>query len=91
MEIVENKVKLPLFDPLADVDVDAELRKFEEEQVTALGLDAGREHWRDVVPREFTSDQRSHTTILCGGLTMAHDLFVEASLKGLGYHIHHLD
>jgi len=43
------------------------------------------------VPREFTRDQREHTTILVSGLTMAHDLFIQAALRGIGYKVLALD
>lgn len=34
---------------------------------------------------------RNNATILFGGLTMAHDFFIEGALKGLGYRVKHLD
>lgn len=49
------------------------------------------DHWRDLVPGEFTAAQRPHTTILVGGLTAAHDLFVQAGLRGVGYRVQALD
>src|SRR5438046_533335 len=95
METIENKdrVKLPLIGAgkVGDIDLEAEMKKFEAEQVAALGLEPGREQWRDEVPSRFTAAQRTHTTILCGGLTMAHDMFIEAGLRGLGYKVKALD
>ena len=77
-----------------ELDVDAELARFEAEERARLGLDAersAREQWRDDNPSTFTKAQRPHTTILVAGLTMAHDLFVEAALGGLGYRIQAID
>ena len=91
METVDTKqpksrMKLPILgENSVDVDVDAELKKFEIEQMAALGLEAGKEHWRDANPNTFTGEQRAHTTVLLSGLTMAHDLFLQGALRGLGY------
>ena len=62
----------------AGLDIDAELAKFEAEQRQALGLEGTKRHWVDANPREFTAAQRSHTTILVGGLTMAHDYLISS-------------
>ena len=70
----------------AELDIDAELAKFEAEQRAALGLETAKEQWRDeMIDPFFTASQRAHTTMLIGGLTMAHDFIVEGALKGLGY------
>ncbi len=96
METRENASKtvhLPLFGSPAggEIDIEAELAKFEAEERVRLGIEPGKEHWRDQVARTFTADQRAHTTILVCGLTMAHDTFIEASLAGLGYTVKRLD
>ena len=88
METVDSKqtksrMKLPILGE--ELDIDAELKKFETEQMAALGLEAGKEHWRDDNPNTFTGQQRAHTTVLISGLTMAHDLFLQGALRGLGY------
>src|SRR5205085_11348649 len=49
------------------------------------------EHWFDENPQGFTRAERGHTTILFGGLTMAHDTLVRAALAGLGYTMRPLD
>ena len=74
-------------------DVDAELAAFEAAERERLGLpgNAQATQWHDPMPQEFTADQRAHTTILAGGLTIAHDKFIEAALASLGYHLHALD
>jgi predicted nucleotide-binding protein (sugar kinase/HSP70/actin superfamily) len=82
----------------ADIDalslegIEAELKKFEIEERKRLGLPVeNHQHWFDAVPREFTREQREHTTILVSGLTMAHDLFIQAALRGIGYKVMAMD
>jgi predicted nucleotide-binding protein (sugar kinase/HSP70/actin superfamily) len=72
--------------------IEAELKNFEIEERKRLGLPTeNAQQWFDAVPREFTRDQREHTTILVSGLTMAHDLFIQAALRGIGYKVLALD
>src|SRR5437868_1841895 len=72
--------------------IEAELKKFEIEERKRLGLPVENvKQWFDAVPREFTREQREHTTILISGLTMAHDLFVQAALRGIGYKVLAMD
>lgn len=72
--------------------IEAELAAFEEAERKRLGVTpAPVEHWVDPNPRTFTKSQRAHTTILFGGLTMAHDQLVRAALAGLGYNMQPLD
>ncbi len=69
-----------------------ELLRFQAEQELALGLQqAKRTQWFDPVPRQFLMKDKATTTILFGGLTMAHDFLVEGVLKGLGYTVKHMD
>ena len=76
-----------------ELDIEAELAKFEAEQRAALGLDEETtEQWRDeMIDPFFTAKQRAHTTMLIGGLTMAHDFICEGALKGLGLQTRALD
>jgi predicted nucleotide-binding protein (sugar kinase/HSP70/actin superfamily) len=37
------------------------------------------------VERPFTADQRAHTTLLFGGLTVKHEELIKGSLAGMGY------
>lgn len=76
-----------------DIDLEAELKKFEQEERRRLGLEeAEKSHWRDeMIDPFFTASQRPHTTLLVGGLTMAHDYLVEGALKGRGYQVRALD
>jgi len=72
--------------------IEAELAKFEAEERKRLGLPTDQvKQWFDAVPREFTRDQREHTTILVSGLTMAHDLFIQSALRGIGYKVMAMD
>jgi predicted nucleotide-binding protein (sugar kinase/HSP70/actin superfamily) len=94
--IKSSHKKLPLINDLGvgektELDIDAELKKFEEEQMALLGLEAGKEHWRDDNPTTFTGKQRAHTTLLISGLTMAHDLFLQGALRGIGYKVTAID
>jgi predicted nucleotide-binding protein (sugar kinase/HSP70/actin superfamily) len=69
-----------------DIDIEAELEKFAAEERTRLGLDRKEDHWTDsMIDPNFTAKQRPHTTILVGGLTIAHDFLVEGAISGLGY------
>ncbi|UFJ42708.1 2-hydroxyglutaryl-CoA dehydratase [Brevibacillus humidisoli] len=71
---------------------EAELARFQAEQELALGLQQEkRAQWFDPVPRQFFAKDKETTTILFGGLTMAHDYLVEGALAGLGYKVRHLD
>src|SRR5688500_6178764 len=79
-------------DALSIEAIEAELAKFEAEERQRLGLPTEQvKQWFDAVPREFTASQREHTTLLVSGLTMAHDLFVQAALRGIGYKVLALD
>ena len=48
-------------------------------------------HWFDPVPSTFTESQRSTTTILFSGLTVAHDFFIQSAFTGVGYTMIALD
>jgi predicted nucleotide-binding protein (sugar kinase/HSP70/actin superfamily) len=72
--------------------IEAELKTFELEERKRLGLPVdSAKQWFDAVPRTFTREQREHTTILVCGLTMAHDLFIQAALRGIGYKVLAMD
>ncbi len=45
------------------------------------------QHFHRPIEREFTLEQRAHTTIFIGGLTWRHERLIKASLDALGYHI----
>jgi predicted nucleotide-binding protein (sugar kinase/HSP70/actin superfamily) len=71
--------------------IEQELNRYQAEWEARLGLDQpSREQWFDPVPRQFFAKDKDTTTILFGGLTMAHDYLVEGALAGLGYRVNHL-
>ncbi|HJL25564.1 MAG TPA: 2-hydroxyglutaryl-CoA dehydratase [Polyangiaceae bacterium LLY-WYZ-15_(1-7)] len=80
-----------------ELDIEAELARFETEERARLGLEGaglegGGEHWTDEMTAPlFTAGQRAKTTLLVGGLTMAHDYLVEGALRGIGYEVRALD
>ena len=81
-----QKVSLPL------IDMDAELKKFEKEERRRLGLDTKIDHWvEDMAGLTFTKREKAKITMLVGGLTVAHDYFVEAGLRGAGYNVQMLE
>ncbi len=84
------KKKLPIAGQL--MDIDAELKKFEQEERKRLGLDKETEHWvEDMVGLGFKKSERAKVTLLIGGLTLAHDFLIEGALKGIGYSVQMLD
>ena len=74
-----------------ELAIEEELSRFEAEQRAALGLNKATEHWSDANPQHFTRAQRPKTTVLVGGLTVAHDYLISATLEGLGYNVETLD
>jgi predicted nucleotide-binding protein (sugar kinase/HSP70/actin superfamily) len=81
-----GKHKLPL------IDIDAELKAFEEAERKRLGLEGAPEQWvEDMANLTFTKKEKAHITLLVSGLTMAHDYFVEGGLSGVGYNVKMID
>jgi predicted nucleotide-binding protein (sugar kinase/HSP70/actin superfamily) len=63
-----------------------------QEERTRLEREAGIEetthrHFRRPEERPFTKAQRSHTTVLFGGLTWKHERILHGSIAGLGYKV----
>jgi predicted nucleotide-binding protein (sugar kinase/HSP70/actin superfamily) len=79
--------------PLAgELDMEAELARFEAEARALFGLDEPTKQWFDAMTNaQFTAAERPKVTLLIAGLTVAHDYLVEGSLKGLGYNVMTLD
>ncbi len=73
--------------------LEAELATFEAAERERLGLASPeRVSWTETMARPmFTAAERPKVTLWVSGLTMAHDLLVEAALAGLGYKVQHLD
>ncbi|MEZ4394662.1 MAG: 2-hydroxyglutaryl-CoA dehydratase [Polyangiales bacterium] len=70
------------------VDVEAELRAWEEAERERLGLREGRRQWTDnMLKPKVTREEKEKITILIAGLTAAQDFLVEGALRGLGYKV----
>jgi predicted nucleotide-binding protein (sugar kinase/HSP70/actin superfamily) len=70
--------------------IDDELAAFEAAERARLGLPERRQ-WVDAMTRTvYTKRERQTTTLLVGGLTIAHDYFVEGALRGRGYNVRHM-
>ncbi len=73
-------------------EIERELKVFEAEERKRLGIEEEKvQHWHDANPQTFTRDQRETTTLLIGGLTLAHDTLITGALDGLGYKVQALD
>lgn len=72
--------------------IERDMQAFEAAERRKLGLvDEPLRQWRDPNPQEFRRCDRSSTTILTGGLTLAHDVLIQQALSALGYRIEILD
>ncbi|HSO00043.1 MAG TPA: hypothetical protein VLS89_17235 [Candidatus Nanopelagicales bacterium] len=72
----------------ADVDIEAELRAFEEAERERLGIKAERRQWVDtMITPEMRREEREKATLLISGLTAAQDFLAEGALRGLGYNV----
>ncbi len=94
METNSTKKSLPVINAKgsSDIDVEAELAKFEAEERKRLGIEDNVEHWTDkMVGLDFTKSEKPNITLLIGGLTMIQDTLIEAALKGLGYNVQHME
>jgi predicted nucleotide-binding protein (sugar kinase/HSP70/actin superfamily) len=87
---VEGKRKLRV---VADtMDIDAELKAFEQAERVRLGLDKKVDQWVDkMAGQTFTKSEKANITLLVSGLTIAHDYFVEGALRGVGYNVEMMD
>ena len=86
---VETKKHLPVAQDEAELQ--AELDAFEVEEKRRLGLEDS-DHWiEDMADLGFTKSEKPGITLLIGGLTMAHDYFVEGALQSLGYNVFAMD
>jgi predicted nucleotide-binding protein (sugar kinase/HSP70/actin superfamily) len=81
--------KLPVLGEADGIlDIDAELRKLDDETARVGTPHVNATHWVDqMVNPQFTKSQRAGTTLLVSGLTAAHDYLVKAALTGLGYNV----
>jgi predicted nucleotide-binding protein (sugar kinase/HSP70/actin superfamily) len=75
-----------------ELDIEAELARFEAEERARLGIQAETPHWVDqMIDPQFKKSERAETTLLVSGLTAAHDYLVKAALTGLGYKVEVID
>lgn len=88
------KTRLPLVNDRpsvasdVDIDIEAELRAFEEAERERLGIKAERRQWADnMLQPKMTRKEREHVTLLISGLTAAQDFLIEGALGGLGYKV----
>jgi hypothetical protein len=71
-----------------DIDIEAELKAFEESERSRLGIKAERRQWVDsMLQPKMTKKERAHVTLLISGLTAAQDFLTEGALRGLGYNV----
>ena len=73
----------------SESSVEKELQDYAQEEARKLGL--SRKQWVEPIHDSFTINQRQHTTILLGGLTLANDSMCCAALKGMGYLVRPLE
>lgn len=80
---------------LAEMDIEAELARFEAEERQRLGLGDDRstkQHWVDVGAKPtFAADDQMRLTILSGGLSIAQDYLIQGAMQGAGYKFVALD
>jgi predicted nucleotide-binding protein (sugar kinase/HSP70/actin superfamily) len=77
---------------VGDIDIDAEVARFEAEERARLGIADPDKQWLETMANaQFTAQERPGITLLLAGLTVAHDYLVSAALTGLGYNVQALD
>ena len=86
-----KKKSLPLVGQDVMLDIDAELKKFEDAEREKLGLEIEKRWLEDMANLQFTKSEKAHITLLIGGLTMAHDYLVSGAFTSLGYNTVPLD
>ena len=70
-----------------DRDVEEQIKSFEAGLRGKYGLTSEVKHFKKPVERPFTKDERDSTTILWGGLTLAHEQLMTAAVEHLGYRV----
>jgi predicted nucleotide-binding protein (sugar kinase/HSP70/actin superfamily) len=75
-----------------DAELQAELQAYEAELRKELGLeDEEVKQFERPVEESFLRQSREGTTILFGGLTLAHEQLLEYAIRGMGYKVEALD
>ena len=73
---------------LDEQDIESKAREYEERLRAEYGLETEkREHFLKPVERRFIKRDRENTTILCGGLTPAHEEPVTSAIPGPVYNV----
>ena len=85
---IEPKHSLPL---AGDAELEAELKSFERLERQRLGLSTEKRWLEDMANLTFRKSEKSKVTLLIGGLTMAHDMLIEAALRNLDYNVVAMD
>ena len=86
-----KKKSLPLVGQDVMLDIDAELKNFEDAEREKLGLEIEKRWLEDMANLQFTKSEKAGITLLIGGLTMAHDYLVSGAFTSLGYNTVPLD
>src|SRR6187551_2091889 len=89
--ISAKKKSLPLVGQDVMLDIDAELKAFEDAEREKLGLEIEKRWLEDMANLQFTKSEKAKITLLIGGLTMAHDYLVSGAFTSLGYNTIPLD
>jgi predicted nucleotide-binding protein (sugar kinase/HSP70/actin superfamily) len=75
-----------------DAEMQAELQAYEAELRKELGLEEEEvKQFEKPVEEAFLRQSRESTTILFGGLTLAHEQLLEYAIRGMGYKVEALD
>jgi predicted nucleotide-binding protein (sugar kinase/HSP70/actin superfamily) len=81
----QAKKGLPI---VSDIDIEAELARFESEERVRLGIAEPEKQWLETMANaQFSAKERPTITLLLAGLTVAHDYLVSAALEGIGYNV----
>lgn len=75
---------------LDEQEIERMTREYEAQLRAEKGLEPRGEQFERPEELRFTKDQIASTTILFGGLTIAHEELIVASMRGLGFNIEHL-
>ena len=69
-------------------EIEAKTREYEEQLRQEMGLKKKEvQHFEKPFERAWTKDQKDSTTILFGGLTLAHEELAGEAMRGLGYRL----
>ncbi len=91
LPVIGAPVAQPTPEPAGDIDIEAELRAFEQAERERLGMREERAQWADtMVNPQVRRHERDKVTLLIGGLTQAQDFLAEGAFRGLGYKVQHL-